>query len=500
MPDVIVIGSGLGGLSAAVSLAAKGLGVTVVEAAPNFGGKANIVTLDGVECDTGPSVLTLPDTLDAVLREAGTSLEAEVTLLTHTPAFRYVTAKGDVLELMPTLPETLANVSKTLGEAAARELATFMADAAEVWELSKIAFVYGEAPSVRSLWELGPAKMAGFGRVDPFRSMWAAICNKVKHPLLRVILARYATYNGSDPRSAPATLNCIAHVEIGLGGYGVRGGVYELVRALVRVAERKGVRLRASSPVESLTVEGGRAVGVTLRGGEALRASAIVCNADVAHLHEHLLPKAQRKVVAAPETPSMSGWTGLVRARRRVGQDARAAHTVLFPEDYLEEFADIFDRDRPPQAPTVYCCAQEPCHQRRGWADHEPVFIMTNAPPEPRVGARPAEVTDALRERALGRLREAGLIDQDDAVVWERAPSGLAAAYPGSRGALYGASSNSLFAAFKRPANRVSGLPGLYLASGSAHPGGGMPLCVLSGRMAARHVLADLGEKTQAAK
>ncbi|MBK9366044.1 MAG: phytoene desaturase [Deltaproteobacteria bacterium] len=500
MPDVIVIGSGLGGLSAAVSLAAKGLGVTVVEAAPNFGGKANIVTLDGVECDTGPSVLTLPDTLDAVLREAGTSLAAEVTLLTHTPAFRYVTAKGDVLDLMPTLPETLANVSKTLGEAAARELATFMADAAEVWELSKIAFVYGEAPSVRSLWELGPAKMAGFGRVDPFRSMWAAICNKVKHPLLRVILARYATYNGSDPRSAPATLNCIAHVEIGLGGYGVRGGVYELVRALVRVAERQGVRLRASSPVESLTVERGRAVGVTLRGGEALRASAIVCNADVAHLHEHLLPKAQRRVVAAPETPSMSGWTGLVRARRRVGQDARAAHTVLFPEDYLEEFADIFDRDRPPQAPTVYCCAQEPCHQRRGWADHEPVFIMTNAPPEPRVGARPAEVYDALRERALGRLREAGLIDQDDAVVWERAPSGLAAAYPGSRGALYGASSNSLFAAFKRPANRVSGLPGLYLASGSAHPGGGMPLCVLSGRMAARHVLADLGEQTQAAK
>ena len=498
MPDVIVIGSGLGGLSAAVSLAAKGLGVTVVEAAPNFGGKANIVTLDGVECDTGPSVLTLPDTLDAVLREAGTSLEAEVTLLTHTPAFRYVTAKGDVLELMPTLPETLANVSKTLGEAAARELATFMADAAEVWELSKIAFVYGEAPSVRSLWELGPAKMAGFGRVDPFRSMWAAICNKVKHPLLRVILARYATYNGSDPRSAPATLNCIAHVEIGLGGYGVRGGVYELVRALVRVAERKGVRLRASSPVESLTVEGGRAVGVTLRGGEALRASAIVCNADVAHLHEHLLPKAQRRVVAAPETPSMSGWTGLVRARRRVGQDARAAHTVLFPEDYLEEFADIFDRDRPPQAPTVYCCAQEPCHQRRGWADHEPVFIMTNAPPEPRVGARPAEVYTALRERALGRLRGAGLIDGDDAVVWERAPAGLAAAYPGSRGALYGASSNSLFAAFKRPANRVSGLPGLYLASGSAHPGGGMPLCVLSGRMAARHVCEDLGVNPKA--
>lgn len=499
MPDVIVIGSGLGGLSAAVSLAARGLKVTVLEAAPTLGGKANIVTLDGVECDTGPSVLTLPDTLDAVLQEAGTRLADEVTLLTPSPAFRYVTARGETLDLMPTLPETLAHVHERLGAEAARELEGFMADAAEIWALSKIAFVYGPAPSVRSLWELGPAKMAGFGRVDPFRSMWSAICNKVKHPLLRMILARYATYNGSDPRAAPATLNCIAHVEIGLGGYGVRGGVYSLVRAFVRVAERLGVSLRASSPVESVIVEGGRTVGVTLRGGEALRAGSVVCNADVAHLHEHLLPKAQRRVVEAPETPSMSGWTGLVRARRRVGADARAAHTVLFPEEYLEEFADIFDRDRPPQSPTVYCCAQEPCHGRSGWADHEPVFIMTNAPPEPKSGARPAEVYAALRDRALGRLRAAGLIDPDDAVVWERPPSGLAAAYPGSRGALYGASSNSLFAAFKRPANRVRGLPGLYLASGSAHPGGGMPLCVLSGRMAARHVLEDLGVLTPGA-
>ena len=500
MPDVIVIGSGLGGLAAAVSLAAKGLDVTVLEAAPSFGGKANIITLDGVECDTGPSVLTLPDTLDGVLRKAGTSLADEVSLITHTPAFRYVTANGDTLDLMPTLPETLANVAASLGPEAAQELQAFMANAAEIWELSKIAFVYGEAPSVRSLWALGPAKMAGFGRVDPFRSMWAAICDKVKHPLLRVILARYATYNGSDPRSAPATLNCIAHVEIGLGGYGVRGGVYELVRAFVRVGERLGARFRAASPVESLLVERGRAVGVTLRGGETLRARGIVCNADVAHLHEQLLPKAQRKVVEATDTPSMSGWTGIVRARRRGGSDARAAHTVLFPEAYLEEFADIFDHDRPPQAPTVYCCAQEPCHQRQGWANHEPVFIMTNAPPEPQRGARPAEVYAALRERALGRLRQAGLIDEDDAVIWERSPAGLAAAYPGSRGALYGASSNSMFAAFKRPANRVSGLPGLYLASGSAHPGGGMPLCVLSGRMAAQHVLSDLGVHTQAAK
>ena len=172
----------------------------------------------------------------------------------------------------------------------------------------------------------------------------------------------------------------------------------------------------------------------------------------------------------------------------------RAAHTVLFPgRSYAEEFADIFDRDQPPVEPTVYLCAQEACHGRAGWAAEEPVFVMVNAPAEPATGARDPALWARVEATAMARLRGAGLADATDTLVWRRTPAELAVRFPGSRGALYGAASNTTFSAFRRPANTVPKVPGLFLASGSAHPGGGMPLCLQSGRQAAAEVGAPTG-------
>jgi len=186
----------------------------------------------------------------------------------------------------------------------------------------------------------------------------------------------------------------------------------------------------------------------------------------------------------------MSGWNAVIRARRR---SDRIAHEVLFPQDYTAEFSDIFDRERPPVSPTVYVCAQEVSHGLRGWSEDEPLFLMANAPAEPASGRSAQATWHALRETVMSRLRGSGLIAPGDAVVWERSPAQLAARFAGSRGAIYGAASNSRFAAFQRPGNRVTRIPGLYLASGSAHPGGGLPLCALSGRMAATCALEDAG-------
>jgi 1-hydroxycarotenoid 3,4-desaturase len=166
---------------------------------------------------------------------------------------------------------------------------------------------------------------------------------------------------------------------------------------------------------------------------------------------------------------------------------------VLFPADYDEEFADIFDRDRPPVAPTVYLCAQERCHGITGWPAAEPVFVMANTPAEPAGAPRPPGVWAALEAAVERRIRASGLWDDGDAMVWRRTPTDLAAAFPGSRGAIYGAASNDRFAAFQRPPNRIRSMPGLYLASGSAHPGGGLPMVALSGMAAADCLAAELG-------
>jgi phytoene desaturase len=490
MADALVIGAGVGGLSAAIGLAARGLRVDMLEAAERPGGKLGIQTVEGVEVDTGPSVLTLPETLDRTLRLAGTSLRDEIELLEPEPNFRYVYPDGVVLDIHPRIERTLQSVGQTLGTSAAEELGSFLAYARRIWEAAAPHYVFGPAPSVAAL--LGAGAWAGLVRIDPLRTMWGVIRRRIRSEHLRILLARYATYNGSDVRRAPATLSCIAHVELALGGYGVRGGMYEIARALVRAAEHVGVRIHYGATVRKIIVSDGQVAGVELADGSTKPARVVVGNADAMHVLDELLAAETRARRIAAGEPSMSGWTAVLRSCRRTGNHRRAAHTVLFPRDYMQEFTDIFDRDRPPREPAVYLCAQEACHGRAGWPSDEPVFLMANAPAEP-ARSRPPEGWRELRQTVRARIEAAGLAEPGDRIVFERTPSDLAREFPGSRGSIYGTASNGPLAAFRRPPNRVRSVPGLYLASGSAHPGGGVPLCILSGQAAARAVLRDRG-------
>lgn len=477
----------MGGLSAAIRLGAAGLDVLVVEAAERAGGKAGIVEIDGVEVDTGPSVLTLPDVLDDLLRVSGSSLEDELALIEPSPAFRYIYPDGQQVDVHVSLERTLASVERSLGAQPRRELESYLAASRRIWESAEPWFVRGPAPSFGRMLDL--SALRALSGIDAHRPLWRAIAAPVRSRPLRWLLARYATYNGSDPRHCPATLGCIAWVELGLGAYGVRGGMYAVVRSLLRAAERVGVELRTSCRVQRVCTEAGAVSGVRLAGGEHIRARRVVCNADAAHLAEDLLAAAPRRLQRLPP-PSMSGWVGIARVPRAIAAGL-AAHMVIFPEDYLEEFADIFDRDRPPRSPTVYLCVPELAFERPGWEDSVPVFAMANAPAEPRGAARPTACWESLAEAVKERLERSRVLPRSVPWLWERSPGGLATAFPGTRGAIYGGSSNSTLAAFRRPPNRVPGLEGLYLASGSAHPGGGVPLCLLSGGAAAACLLAD---------
>ncbi|MEN0063666.1 MAG: phytoene desaturase family protein [Myxococcota bacterium] len=489
-PDVIVVGAGFGGLAAAIDIAAAGHRVLVIEAADQPGGKAGTVEIDGVRFDTGPSVLTLPHIPRELLAKASAELADRFVLRRPTPAFRYAFDDGVVIDTFHEVEATLASVNGALGSEARAELTRFLDYAKGVWDAAAPPFVFGSAPSVAKVLAMGPSTWWQLRRADPFRSMWAAIRQMVQSPHLRAIFARFATYNGSDPRRAPATLNCIAHVEMGLGGFGIEGGLGGLVALMVEACERLGVEIRTQSPVTRLILDRNRMMGVEIGTGEVITASHVVANADAAHVFGELLPQQRRRRTAAARYPSTSGWCGVLKAQP---SEVRAPHTVWMPTPYLNEFRDLFERDQPPERPAVYICDQMACHGRTGWPDGRgPVFVMANAPAEPATGSRPETTWAALETKVLETARRAGLLASDDTLVWSRSPSELAARFPGSRGSLYGAASNDWTSAFRRPANQVADVPGLYLASGSAHPGGGVPLAMQSGRAAAQDVLRRL--------
>ncbi len=499
--NVAIIGAGIGGLSAAIELAAQGVAVTVFEAASGPGGKIGVSQHDGVEFDTGPSLLTMPKVFEELFRTAGTSLADEVQLVESSPYMRYHYPDGVKIDIYPELERSIEAIRAELGARAGREFAEFMDYAGKIWASAAPNFIFSQAPSLGSMARLGLASLTTLWSIDPMHTMWDSIEKRVGSQHLRHLLARFATYNGSDPRTAPATLNCIAWVEMGESALGVRGGIIELVRALHRRAVALGVQFQFDTPVLRLhRPDGSNGVSGVETASGVFKADAVVVNADVRHLIETLLPGGKPTVgtadfsesnLNATAAASMSGWTGVIRAKRRSAEE-RPGHQVFFPSDYLQEFRDIFDHNRPPTDPTVYMCAQEKAHERSGWIDDEALFVMANAPPQSS-SEQASGYWEPLKDAMLQRLHAAEAIATDDALIWERSPEQLAAQFPGSRGALYGAASNSKFAAFQRPQNRVKEIPGLYLASGSAHPGGGVPLCAQSGRLAAQAIHEDAG-------
>ncbi|MFT7624741.1 MAG: phytoene dehydrogenase-like protein, partial [Myxococcota bacterium] len=374
------------------------------------------------------------------------------------------------------------------------ELRRYLDYARGIWEAAAPAFVFGPAPGMGTLLGTDLRTLVGLRSIDAVSTMRGAIRRRVASQHLRAVLMRYATYNGSDARCAPATLNCIAHVELALGGYGVCGGMYALVRALEKLAESVGVRFRYSESVTTIQTARRRVQAVVTESGHH-PADIVVSNADVAHLMCDLLGRRQG---AAAE--SMSGWTAVFAASQRASSPgaARSAHTVLMPDRYDREFVDVFDGHTVPSTPALYACDQAVAHERAGWKDGRvPMFAMVNAPV-----ARHVDDYDWawLESQVRDRLTRADLIDAADPVVWRRTPRMLATRFPGTDGAIYGAASNSPLSAFRRPANRVKGVGGLYVASGSAHPGGGVPLCLLSGLAAARAVVRDVRGADEAAR
>jgi phytoene desaturase len=310
-------------------------------------------------------------------------------------------------------------------------------------------------------------------------------------PYLRQVFNRYATYNGSSPYQAPATFNLIAYVEFAEGGWYLRDGMYTLARALERLARRLGAEIHTCSAVERVLVRAGAVCGVALAGGDRLEAQAVIVNADPRYAYQELLPERRHTAARlARLEPSCSGFILLLGIDRTYS--SLAHHNIFFSDDYRGEFAAIFGKRVPAPDPTVYVCAtslSDPAHAPPG---HSNLFVLINAP---ALGPRVNWECEApgYRDTVIRKLERMGLERLEQHIAYERiiAPDDLQARYNAPGGAIYGLASNTPWTAFLRPPLRARDLRRLYFVGGGTHPGGGIPLVLLSGQAVAERVVAD---------
>ncbi|WP_374944389.1 1-hydroxycarotenoid 3,4-desaturase CrtD [Sphingomonas sp.] len=494
---VVVIGAGIGGLVAAALLAARGLDVTVVEAAAGPGGKLRAVPVDGMGIDGGPTVFTMRDVFADVFAECGESLEDHLTTRAAHVLARH--AWGDArLDLLADPQAGEDAIGAFAGAAEARGYRAYRAEAKRLHDALDAPFMRrSKIDPIRLGWRMGAAGFRDYCSLRPYTSMWRALGGYFADPRLRQLFGRYATYCGSSPFAAPATLMLIAHVEAS-GVWLIEGGMHRLATALEALAVRRGARFRYASPVREIVIEHGRAAGVVLASGERIAADRIVCNADPAAIGDGAFGIAASRAVAkvAPRRRSLSAmvWT----ANARATGFPLVRHNVFFSDDYPSEFAALA-AGRLADRPSVYVCAQDrddagaaPGGRERVQIPpaRERVQIIVNAPPlGDEQGFTPAEI-DTCRLRMLSGLSRAGLsLDPGDSAVLTT-PSGFDALCPRTGGALYGPASHGWAASFRRQGSRTR-IPGLYCAGGSTHPGAGVPMAALSARLAVDCLLAD---------
>jgi phytoene desaturase len=486
---VIVVGAGMGGLTTAIRLAVAGQPVLVLEQNAATGGKMGEIQLDGFRWDTGPSVITMRHVLEDLFATAGRRLDDYLTLLPVEPLTRYFYPDGTVLDVTRNLPEMLSQIA-TLDERDVEGYLAYLAYTARLHRITGPVFIYDQPLTWRSFFKLSP--FDGL-RVDGLRKMNTAICGFVRSPHLRQLLGRFATYVGASPYQAPATLNVIAHVELNGGVWYPQGGIYTIARALTQLAQELGVEIRTNCPVQHISVVNGEASGVILADGAKLSASVVVANVDVATVYEQLLPQAavkpQRLKHLTSVEPSCSGFILLLGVEGT--HPNLAHHNIFFSSDYPREFKEIFSQGIPPTEPTIYVAITAKTDPAHAPAGCENWLVLVNAPALSNRFDWPAQAA-GYRELIFTQLAKFGL-DIRHRIRVEKivTPVDIARLTGARRGALYGASSNNPFTAFQRPHNRAPDVKRLYFVGGTTHPGGGVPMVMLSGKVTTRLVLED---------
>lgn len=489
MTKAAIIGAGIGGIATSIRLALKGYEVTVFEASHTFGGKMQEFWLGKYRFDAGPSLFTLPHLVDELFALAGRTPSNYFRYTRLDPITHYFWPDGSQVKAYADPARFAAEASRQLGvpEKAVLEA---LARSERLYKGTADTFLHKSLHRLETYLSADVLKTLGcLPDLGLTTTMHQANARQFNDARFVQLLDRFATYNGSDPYQAPGTLNIIPHLEHGIGAFYPEGGIYSIAASLVKLAEELGVAFRFNEPVEQILTAGKHITGIATSQGK-YNADVVVSNMDIVPTYRRLLPqhKAPEQTLQQPRSSSaLIFYWGI---RREFPQ--LHVHNIFFSQDYKAEFEHIFKYKRISPDPTVYLNITSKADPADAPAGSENWFVMVNVPHNQ--GQDWQQLTLETRQAVLRKLEKMLGTNIEELIEEEQVldPLLIEARTSSYAGALYGSSSNNRMAALLRHPNFSNKLKGLYFCGGSVHPGGGIPLCLLSAKI--------VGELAPAAK
>ncbi len=478
---VIVIGSGLGGIAAAITLATEGFDVEVVEKNERVGGKLNVLVREGFSFDLGPSIIILPHLFRRVFDRAGVRMEDYVTLRALDPQWRGFFPDGTRLDLCSDL-RLMERELERLG-AGADGYFSFLEHSRRLWRFSERAYLEPASQTVTEI--LRRSEVGELANRAFVSTMYQGVTRHVTEPHLRDMLAFFSKYVGSSPYDSPGMMNLLAYSQLGYGLWYVEGGMYNLARAYARLMDELGIMVRLGAEVTAIDSEGQRVTGVTLHDGSQLVADAVVSNMEVIPTYERLLPEA-RSLLPSYRRRFEPAASGLVLHLGIKHDYPQLLHHNFFYSADAEKFCHtIHRRHELPEDPHIYLVCPTKTEPALAPPGHS---IIKALPHIPCVQDPPFTRQDYedLRDRVIDKLERMGLVGLRSHVVVQDmlVPEDIERLYYSNRGAIYGVV-NHWRKNYSLKAPQQSELYGnLYFAGGSTNPGGGTCMVILSGQNA----------------
>jgi phytoene desaturase len=480
---IIVIGSGVGGLGAAIRLASNGFDVEIFEKNSYAGGKIGEMQFDGYRFDTGPSVFTMPDLVEDLLMNEET---AKFSYNQLEASCKYFYEDGTELIAYSDIEEFIKEIENKTNEKP-DNIRAFLQKSKTIYDVTADVFLFNSIHDKKNLIRSSSLKaLLNFGKIDAFSTMHESNAKRFNDDRIIQLFDRYATYNGSNPYQVPATLNIIPHLEHNLGTYFPEGGIYKIIKALKNKAEKEGVDFHFNTKVDEVVTLKQKVIGVRT-GGTLHEADYVISNTDINYFYKHLLK--DHKLLTKTLKPEKSSSALIFYWGVRGNFPQLKLHNILFSADYPAEFDHLFTKKTIFEDPTVYIFISSKVISSDAPEGKENWYVMINAPES--TGQDWDQLRKKAREYITRKIKRMLGIDIEKHIEAEQVndPVSIETQTSSYHGSLYGNSSNSKFAAFNRHPNYSKKYEGLYFTGGSVHPGGGIPLALSSAKIVSDYIL-----------